>query len=345
MSEFEGFQRPTTTPVPDELFDDLMADLSEAELKVVLYIIRRTWGFKKAVDAIDLDQLEHGIMKKDGQRLDRGTGLSRRAIIDAIESLVQKKIIVKRRRGPAPTEYALCIKGDNSAPLEDTPETQEVQNLHPKGAKSARHKVQNLHPQQTVFQQTDLQQTEVAADAAPSPSAPPPAPEKKTVPRKKSTTSGNGTLHRAVFGAHVRAVLGVGPDAPSAKMFVEHNRGRLNTMSKTWVDGGGTAESFQADYGDGIPEHGGKWFSLPVHYALDKHSKATVRPSLDLIEKTAGALDNYIARYGNGGQPRASPPGHTPPPLYQPADEPPADFSALRDAMQRGLQESRRVPR
>ena len=91
MSEFEGFQRPTTTPVPDELFDDLMADLSEAELKVVLYIIRRTWGFKKAVDAIDLDQLEHGIMKKDGQRLDRGTGLSRRASLTPSRAWCRKK--------------------------------------------------------------------------------------------------------------------------------------------------------------------------------------------------------------------------------------------------------------
>jgi hypothetical protein len=44
---FEGFSRPNYTQVPDELFDVLMPDLTEAELRVLLYIIRRTFGFKK----------------------------------------------------------------------------------------------------------------------------------------------------------------------------------------------------------------------------------------------------------------------------------------------------------
>jgi hypothetical protein len=47
-----GFRRPTTTPVPDELFDEWLAVLSGAELKCLLYIVRRTLGFKKDADAI-----------------------------------------------------------------------------------------------------------------------------------------------------------------------------------------------------------------------------------------------------------------------------------------------------
>jgi hypothetical protein len=43
---FKGFLSPRYTQVPDELFDELMAYLSGAELKVLLYIIRRTFGFK-----------------------------------------------------------------------------------------------------------------------------------------------------------------------------------------------------------------------------------------------------------------------------------------------------------
>ena len=35
--KFPGFLRPTTTPVPDEVFDLLMNKLSGAELKVLLY--------------------------------------------------------------------------------------------------------------------------------------------------------------------------------------------------------------------------------------------------------------------------------------------------------------------
>lgn len=38
---FPGFRAPSYTMVPNELFDDLMADLSGAALKVLLYIVRR----------------------------------------------------------------------------------------------------------------------------------------------------------------------------------------------------------------------------------------------------------------------------------------------------------------
>ncbi len=48
IEPFQGFRSPTYTPVPDELFDDLMSTLSGAGLKVLLYIVRRTFGFKKA---------------------------------------------------------------------------------------------------------------------------------------------------------------------------------------------------------------------------------------------------------------------------------------------------------
>ncbi len=47
LLRFKGFISPRYTQVPDALFDELMAYLSGAELKVLLYIIRRTLGFKK----------------------------------------------------------------------------------------------------------------------------------------------------------------------------------------------------------------------------------------------------------------------------------------------------------
>ena len=61
---FQGFSAPNYTQVPDELFDDLMTDLSGAELKVLLYIIRRTFGFKKTEDTISLSQMLNGITTK-----------------------------------------------------------------------------------------------------------------------------------------------------------------------------------------------------------------------------------------------------------------------------------------
>jgi|SRR5581483_11251200 len=115
---FPGFRGPNYTPVPDELFDHLLPDLTLAELRVLLYVMRRTFGFKKGSDRISKSQLESGIVKSDGRLLDRGTGLSRRAVRIAIHSLVEKGILLKRSRfsaakGHEATEYALNIIGQD----------------------------------------------------------------------------------------------------------------------------------------------------------------------------------------------------------------------------------------
>jgi hypothetical protein len=44
---FPGFLKPNYTQVPDVILDELMANLTGAELKVLLYIVRRTFGFQK----------------------------------------------------------------------------------------------------------------------------------------------------------------------------------------------------------------------------------------------------------------------------------------------------------
>jgi len=95
---FEGFSSPNTTPVPDEFFDVLAPRLSEAELRVLLYIIRRTFGFKKQADAISLKQLVEGIRTKDGTVLDTGTGMSKRGVLLGVSGLVNKGIIEVQRR-------------------------------------------------------------------------------------------------------------------------------------------------------------------------------------------------------------------------------------------------------
>jgi phage replication O-like protein O len=113
--KFRGFQSPNTTPVPDELFDELMYDLTGAELKVLLYICRRTFGFKKESDNISLSQLINGIKTRDGKVLDRGTGLSKDSVSRVVKSLEEKGIIVRNRRqsverGYEATTYFLNIK-------------------------------------------------------------------------------------------------------------------------------------------------------------------------------------------------------------------------------------------
>lgn len=95
---YEGFTTPNGTLVPDDVFDVLAPRLGEAELRVLLYIIRRTFGFKKHSDAISLGQLTDGIRARDGRILDHGTGLSRKGVVAGIKGLLHKGIITVERR-------------------------------------------------------------------------------------------------------------------------------------------------------------------------------------------------------------------------------------------------------
>src|SRR6266496_2183674 len=96
-SSFSGFHNPNYTMVPDQLFDELLVELSGAELKTLLYIIRRTFGFKRESDAISISQMLGGITTKDGRVLDRGVGLSKPALLGALRSLVARSIIESER--------------------------------------------------------------------------------------------------------------------------------------------------------------------------------------------------------------------------------------------------------
>ena len=78
-----------TTPVPNVVFDNYLKELKQAELKVLLIIIRQTLGWedkrtqseRKEMDWISNSQL---VVK---------TGNSARAINDAIQGLTDKKLI------------------------------------------------------------------------------------------------------------------------------------------------------------------------------------------------------------------------------------------------------------
>lgn len=149
LLKFQGFISPRYTQVPDELFDELMAHLSGAELKVLLYIIRRTFGFKKDLDNISLNQICKGITTRDGEVLDRGTGLSQNAVLTALKGLIQKNTITAKKntskaRGNEPTTYSL-----NVIPF--------LKNHSTPSSKNEEALPQKSGTQETVLQQTDLQ--------------------------------------------------------------------------------------------------------------------------------------------------------------------------------------------
>jgi hypothetical protein len=159
---FKGFQSPNYTQVPDELFDELLAVLSGSELKVLLYIIRRTFGFKKPSDNISLSQITDGIVRADGTRLDSGTGLVKSTAALALKGLAEKNIIIKVRnqspgQGDTATTYALNLqkqpvqKSDPPVSENRTPGGSEIG--HPEGQKS--------DTQETVRQNTELNNVNV----------------------------------------------------------------------------------------------------------------------------------------------------------------------------------------
>lgn len=117
-----GFTRPTTTATPDTLFDFWLPRLRGPELRCLLFIVRRTYGFKKDEDTISLDQFVSGITTRDGRQLCQGTGLrSRASVTAALNSLVAQDLVIKEARRDArnaslPSRFRLHID-DNPAVL------------------------------------------------------------------------------------------------------------------------------------------------------------------------------------------------------------------------------------
>lgn len=112
---FAGVYPPNYTQIPDDFLDFIAPFLSPAELRVALYIMRRTFGFKKDADAISVGQICHGIVTQDGRRQDCGTQLSRTSVMDALRGLLAKHLICKApqqdERGSLPTVYVVNVRG------------------------------------------------------------------------------------------------------------------------------------------------------------------------------------------------------------------------------------------
>jgi hypothetical protein len=169
QATFPGFQFPTTTPVPDEVFDVLMPQLSGAELKVLLYICRRTFGFKKASDSISLSQIAHGIITRAGRVLDGGTGLSKRHVINALKVLEKKNIITVTRMVDeaglnSVNTYSLNIRA--SEKRVETKSPQGVVNASSPGSreKSTPGVVNASSPTTNREQETVIQETDIVVD-------------------------------------------------------------------------------------------------------------------------------------------------------------------------------------
>jgi len=95
---FQGFTIPKQNyfKVPNEWINITAEITSLAEMKVVQYVLRHTWGFHEygQVKRISLDEFEHGRKTKDGTRMDKGVGMSRPSITDGIRRAVEHGFLI-----------------------------------------------------------------------------------------------------------------------------------------------------------------------------------------------------------------------------------------------------------
>lgn len=156
---YEGFSSPNGTIVPDDVFDVLAPRLKESELRVLLYIVRRTFGFGKNADAISLRQMTDGITRRDGKVIDHGTGMSKRAVIQGTKGLAEKGIIevIRRKKTKghnAVNIYRLRFKDDQRVVTEG----------NPPGTLQSPPAVTSGHPQETVKQDSESHNTTVVGE-------------------------------------------------------------------------------------------------------------------------------------------------------------------------------------
>src|SRR5215212_4365466 len=149
---FSGFDRPESNyfRMPNT-WTDITAEIDNiAELKVVEYILRHTWGYQEygLKKHITIDEFVNGRRRQDGSRMDKGTGLSERAVYDGLRKAVENRLIDEETddsdRGRIKKSYSLRMRENAHAGEELQTLQSGVQTLHPP--------LQDLHPDPQTLQ-------------------------------------------------------------------------------------------------------------------------------------------------------------------------------------------------
>jgi hypothetical protein len=126
MAKFPGFQPPKAnfSKLPHSLIEALPLVESLAELKVVLYVLRHTWGYQEyqLPKRITMDEFEHGRKAGNGARLDNGVGMAKNSVKAGISKAIehgflQRKAEKKKDFGRSSYVYSLVIlRGQDLTP-------------------------------------------------------------------------------------------------------------------------------------------------------------------------------------------------------------------------------------
>src|SRR5437667_6655249 len=95
--QFAGFSKPEANffRLPNEWTDITAQVTSLAEMKLVEYVRKDTWGYSEfdMVKKITTDEFMYGRKKKSGERIDIGTGLSKPSVIAGLKSAVEHGLL------------------------------------------------------------------------------------------------------------------------------------------------------------------------------------------------------------------------------------------------------------
>ncbi len=304
-----------TTATPDWLFDEVAPDLDKAPLKVLLYIVRRTCGFRKSADAISLSQFQHGIVTRDGRQLDKGAGVKNRTtLLRALADLEARGLIghqdaLRDDGGHATTVYYLRGPGQGEGAASAPPSLphdrgEVVRSAHPPLVRSA-------HPQQTDV----ATYRKIERSVPPTPVAPIVGP--RTDDEAARTAGDPG---RDAAGAPTTA-------APSQRRIdadYQALAGPIAALVERLGDGAPPWASVSRGYG--LMTRAG--LAVPAFLALLAEAELLMRPSLAHIEKPMAYLFRVVeslmrqddpARPPRATtRPRSSPPSPTMPALAPP---------------------------
>lgn len=98
--------------MPDQLFDELLPLLGLAEMRILLFLIRCTFGSRRPMAEVSLRQMMEGVSDAEGYPLAPGVGMSKATVCRALVSLRRRRVIIAERQrsddqGNEPTRYRL----------------------------------------------------------------------------------------------------------------------------------------------------------------------------------------------------------------------------------------------
>lgn len=140
---FQGFATPTRNyfPMPNEWINICAEITNLAELKVVQYVLRHTWGYHEydgTPKVITTDEFMHGRKYADTTRgrIDKGTGLSKQSVIDGLKRAVDHGFLI------CDTDDSDLARIEKSYALKMVPTSSDVKDLDIKNrGLDSRHRV------------------------------------------------------------------------------------------------------------------------------------------------------------------------------------------------------------